>query len=678
MKAACPTCGADVEFRYDDSFVRVCDHCHNAVLRGDRGIETLGKVADLVPVESPLELFAEGHYGSTSFLLVGMAQVRHPAGGVWQEWYAKLDGGQWAWLAEAQGRYYLTFAQPLAQPIDPAALVPGGAIVLPAGGAPRTFRVDETNTATYLTARGELPFRLVPGGQFRYVDLDDGAGTFATLDFGDPAEPPALFVGQQVTLAELGIRGGEREPAAEAPIRAQRIACPNCNGSIELRVPGESQSVVCPYCDRVLALDSGAAKVLAQLRSKAKPAIPLGSTGRFAEGEMTVIGYLQRSAHVDDTWWPFHEYLLYAPGIGFRWLVQSDGHWSYVQPVAAGAIKTLLAWRVYDGTLFRRFQHAPLRVDTVLGELYWKVKAGEVVDSEDFVAAPAMLSREADDHEENWSLSSYLAVRDVQRALGDRGLALGSPRGVAPNQPDRWRHSDRALLAGLLGLIAIAIVAWASASNTKRFGQTLSIPSGKPPEEPATGSGSGSADATPLPPDPHVVFTEPFELDGKHNVEIAFEAPLVNNWAYVALDLVDSATGNVVDGEAEMEYYSGTDSDGSWSEGSPRASLVIGPVDPGSYVLRLEMQHGATTGDVPLTVTVRQDVFRLRYFAWAFGILWLPLFLLGLHTWSFERRRWDDANVEHKVRRPVVVWVSMAIGFVIAAWLVFKLFGSLG
>ena len=90
MKVSCPTCGAEVEFRYDDSFVRVCGHCRSAVVRTDRGVETLGKFADLVPIQSALRLFAEGRYGTTGFLLIGMAQLRHAAGGVWQEWYAKL------------------------------------------------------------------------------------------------------------------------------------------------------------------------------------------------------------------------------------------------------------------------------------------------------------------------------------------------------------------------------------------------------------------------------------------------------------------------------------------------------------------------------------------------------------------------------------------------------------
>ncbi|HEX7699853.1 MAG TPA: hypothetical protein VF403_04000, partial [Kofleriaceae bacterium] len=92
--------------------MRVCASCNFAIQRTDRGVDSLGKVADLVPIDSPLKLFAEGHQGRESFLLVGMAQIRHEAGGIWQEWYAKLDGGQWGWLAEAQGRYYLTYEEP--------------------------------------------------------------------------------------------------------------------------------------------------------------------------------------------------------------------------------------------------------------------------------------------------------------------------------------------------------------------------------------------------------------------------------------------------------------------------------------------------------------------------------------------------------------------------------------
>ena len=95
MTAACPTCNAPITFRFDDSFVRVCEHCNSCVVRTDRGVDTLGAFADLAPIDSPIRLFSDGHDRNTSFLLVGMAQLRHAAGGTWQEWYAKLDGGEW-------------------------------------------------------------------------------------------------------------------------------------------------------------------------------------------------------------------------------------------------------------------------------------------------------------------------------------------------------------------------------------------------------------------------------------------------------------------------------------------------------------------------------------------------------------------------------------------------------
>ena len=67
MIADCPNCHAPVEFRFDDSLVRVCEHCHSAVLRTDRGVESLGQFADLVPIESPLRLFADGKDRDASF-----------------------------------------------------------------------------------------------------------------------------------------------------------------------------------------------------------------------------------------------------------------------------------------------------------------------------------------------------------------------------------------------------------------------------------------------------------------------------------------------------------------------------------------------------------------------------------------------------------------------------------
>src|SRR5207302_5048655 len=128
-----------------------------------------------------------------------------------------------------------------------AQLAPGAQLAL----AGTTFTVAERGTATYASALGEIPYRLVPNTSFQFVDLYDGRGGFATIDYGDGSEPPVVYVGSQVAAASLGLSGGEAPAQAQAGARAApgaRLACPSCNGALELRAPDRTLRVACPYC----------------------------------------------------------------------------------------------------------------------------------------------------------------------------------------------------------------------------------------------------------------------------------------------------------------------------------------------------------------------------------------------------------------------------------------------
>src|ERR1044072_396988 len=113
LHANCPACGAPVAFKQGSSIVVVCEFCHSVVARTDRALGDLGKVAEIVETGSPLDLGLTGSYQSVRFELTGRAQLGHEAGGFWDEWYAAFSDGRWGWLAEAQGRFYLTFQLPL-------------------------------------------------------------------------------------------------------------------------------------------------------------------------------------------------------------------------------------------------------------------------------------------------------------------------------------------------------------------------------------------------------------------------------------------------------------------------------------------------------------------------------------------------------------------------------------
>src|SRR5262245_59582830 len=111
LTANCPSCGAPVTFKSGSSIVVICSYCRSAVARTDRALQDFGRVAELVETGSPLQLGLRGSWRETQFELTGRAQMGHEAGGVWDEWYATFTNGWVGWLAEAQGRFYLTFKQ---------------------------------------------------------------------------------------------------------------------------------------------------------------------------------------------------------------------------------------------------------------------------------------------------------------------------------------------------------------------------------------------------------------------------------------------------------------------------------------------------------------------------------------------------------------------------------------
>ena len=82
FRAGCPACGAEVVFKSGSSVVVVCGFCNSVVARTDRGVEDVGKVADVVESGSPLEVGLRGAVRNVPFTLTGRAQIEHAAGGM--------------------------------------------------------------------------------------------------------------------------------------------------------------------------------------------------------------------------------------------------------------------------------------------------------------------------------------------------------------------------------------------------------------------------------------------------------------------------------------------------------------------------------------------------------------------------------------------------------------------
>ena len=638
LVANCPSCGAPVEFKSGQSIVVICEYCRSAIARTDRELKDLGKVAELVETGSPLDVGLRGKWKDVPFELTGRAQLGHEMGGQWDEWYATFSNGWLGWLAEAQGRFYITFQYPIPE----GAQVPSFDQLqlgqqVPGLPWPTPMMVAETGRATALGAKGEIPYLLTPGETYYYADLSGINNSFGTLDYNQ--SPPLVFLGQQVTLAELGITTTRTPEREERRVGAAHVSCPHCGGPLELRAPDKTERVTCPNCNSLLDVNQGQLQFLKALEKPAfQPLIPLGATGDVPEGKMTVIGAMARSVTVEGTQYFWSEYLLYNPQIGFRWLVHSDNHWNYVQAVPPGEVIESAKSVTYRGKHYKIFQDAPCRVEVVLGEFYWKVEAGEMVRGVDYVAPPYMLSKEvstvyvSDDQgktkrttgEINWSIGTYIPVQQIEKAFSVSGLPR--PSGVAPNQPYKHGWIYKYWLAFIVVILLAGLLAFVVSGSSKQvFSQTVNF--APLPNEDGT----------------QVFFSEPFELAGRRNIKIIGESPVQNTWVYLEGDLINDETGVVQSFPIDISYYQGVEDGESWSEGGQSDSAYTSSMPAGRYVLRLEGQWERWQQPATVSIRIEQNVTHGINLLIALIVISIgPVIMLIYHI-GFERRRWSES-----------------------------------
>jgi hypothetical protein len=657
FEASCPACGATVTFKTGSSVVVVCGSCNSVVARTDRGVEDAGKVADVVESGSPLDVNLRGVYLGVAFELTGRAQLGHAAGGFWDEWYAHFDDGRWGWLAEAQGRFYITFQiqvpAPNALPSFDSLQLGQQVWAVPAQTPPV---VAEKGTAQMLAAEGEIPYLVKPGETYAYADLSGQGGAFGTLDYGE--QPPLVFTGREVTLDELGLAGATRTRERDVQqVAAAQLNCPNCGGPLELRAPDRSERVTCPNCGSLLDVNQGQLRYLKTLeRIGPQPSIPIGATAEFEGRPQTVIGFMVRSVEFEGVRYFWQEYLLYNPATGFRWLVESDGHWSYIKSVAPGEVVEANRAAIYGGKSFKIFQDATARAEYVEGEFYWKVSVGELAQATDYVAPPLMLSKEVpinpgasgrraalQSEEVNWSLGEYTPLKEIERKFA---VKLPTPTTVAPNQP--WPHKKIYRYWGVLLLVAIfaGLFMLATAPRATVFTQSYTL---QPTPTPTPGTPEAAQAAQDAAENGNaktqVIFTDPLPLRGRRNIEVTGRANVDNNWLYVEGDLINEETGLIQQFELPIEYYYGTEDGEDWSEGDREQTVYLPAMPEGKYTMRLEAQWENWNQNAPPQVSIRveQGVPRLTNLLIVLVLLSVVPLFVGWRQMQFARRRWADS-----------------------------------
>lgn len=654
--ASCPSCGGEILFRAGTSIVAVCPQCRAAVSRKGVNLESLGTVAELVPTSSPFRLGMAGKpkRGYRPFRIVGRLQLS-TGEGTWDEWYVAFDDGRYGWLAEAQGLFYLLKPMPATEGSVPEfhQLQPAQRLDLRPYGV---FTVAERRQAIYSSAEGDLPFAATPGAVFMFADLSGPDGSFATLDYGDDPGLDALFVGTPLALADLGIEGltawAERKTAA----KAAGLNCPSCGGSLQLKDPQNTVRIACVYCGSLLAAPEGEGgataqkyEVLLKLQKPAfKPSVPIGSEGTLLGRPYVVLGAIRKLCVVDGTTYSWLEYLLKEKKTeGYHWLVESNGHWTLVEPIPPGAVTVAeSSFATYGERRYKHFQTSLAKVGSVLGEFYWEVKKGDKTTADDFVAPPRLLSRELAENEVAASEGVYLPKADVEAGFSLKE-PLAEPEGVGANQP--WpRAADAPLLlktAAFLAVAAVVLFVFFSIRAPRKVvyqsrHDLESIPASHPVSTPTPEGAAAGGTAE----DARVVVTAPFELTKTTNLRADLSAPTDNTWVAVGADLIDEASGEVRSFQLLSDYYHGYDGGESWSEGTQARSVFLSQVPAGRYVLRIdpEFEEGKRPPYFDLKLT--SGVPRVSRLVLLLFLLTLGPIALGISKVRFESRRWAESD----------------------------------
>lgn len=414
--------------------------------------------------------------------------------------------------------------------------------------------------------------------------------------------------------------------AKDGPAPAtQTLSCPNCGGTIALRAAGYTVTVVCQYCGSVLDVADPNVRIIQRYNeAAAELGIPLGTRGAIAGVEWEAIGYLRKS----EEGFGWEEYLLFNPYRGYRWLVTDGRGWSFGTmltrlPTVARGVGLQL-----DGQSYRHFADGGAQVDYVLGEFYWRVRAGDTARTADYVRPGWMLSWEGTAAEDSWTLSELLDPREVKQAFGAELYApAGSP--PMPHQPSPYAGMIKpALRFAMLAVAALIVL-------TVLFGGSRQVLSESITLQPDAAGRSATIGP--------ITLTRSWQA-----VTIDANAPALDNaWVDLDYSLVDRKTQQSYDAYGLAERYSGYDSDGSWSEGSRGAATKLAMVPAGTYDLLVDAEAHNWTGtmrEVQVNVTIGRGATFWGNLVLALILVLAPFALILWRHVKFESARLADSD----------------------------------
>lgn len=418
------------------------------------------------------------------------------------------------------------------------------------------------------------------------------------------------------------------------------INCTACGAGLDVLGGGRVTTHVCAYCGTQLdALNNY--RSLQKFDQLNRPDSPfaIGMTGVLWGVEYTVIGTLQLEERWGPRRWTWIDHQLYSPTHGYAWLTLEDGHVTFSRRYRKPVIWLSEAQveraehrptRHAEGQRFQYYETSTSSVIFAEGEFTWSPTKGEKTTTVSAMSDSAMLSFSETGQEREICYTDYLSPSEVRNCFSlDAPL---KPRGVHALQEFKGgRHAAFLMRAGLSAMVISIFLALFMSIQTGTeimAGQRLSMH-----QLPAT-----------IPFD----VTHPGRL-----MRIDFRANAHNSWGYLAVELEDPEGELLFESGRTVEYYSGRDKDGSWSEGSNQASLAFFPPVAGTYQLSVDLEESGDWSGSGSSASRKISELDLRLHEGVSSGFWLGVLALGFgvigglplaRRYLHHKKRWHGSD----------------------------------
>ena len=354
------------------------------------------------------------------------------------------------------------------------------------------------------------------------------------------------------------------------------INCTSCGAGLDVLGGGRVIAHICGYCGAELDAQDNY-KVLAKFDGLKRPESPfsIGMSGKIKGVDYVIIGTLGHRETWSGQSWEWVDHQIFSPTHGYAWLTFEDGHLIFTRrcrrPVWLS--ETVVERSEHrpsvslDGKTYRYYDTSTSKITFAEGEFTWAPRIGDTSTTVTALADDAMLNFSQRSDEREVYRSSYLTVAEVEAGFG---IALQiKPAGIHPLQVFTAGQEfkfirNASLVAALVCLVLAGVM-------ESRGGITF-LP-------------TQNFNARNLPQ------TVGFDVTETGLTRIRLSGDAFNSWAYLGIELEDPEGEPLFEAGRTVEYYTGRDSEGVWSEGSNHGTLRFRAEVPGTYQLTVSVEE---------------------------------------------------------------------------------------